>query len=179
MFQKPLAHKLFRKLVVSMHEVKQTLPAQEVLTPTCLDKKSPGHRDPMPPEEEEEGGKMGTCVFLASPNFGGLEVLSAPGSHPSPKAWPGLVGERWGGGPSLSPMPASCRHARGHAGATASRMLPHFPDGSLNLTLKILVSELRGAAHWQDSSCPGGPWPWEYGTWSELKQQSWEGGQDF
>lgn len=101
MFQKPLAHKLFRKLVVSMHEVKQTLPAQEVLTPTCLDKKSPGHRDPMPPEEEEEGGKMGTCVFLASPNFGGLEVLSAPGSHPSPKAWPGLVGERWGGGSLL------------------------------------------------------------------------------
>lgn len=103
MFQKPLAHKLFRKLVVSMHEVKQTLPAQEVLTPTCLDKKSPGHRDPMPPKEEEEGGKMGTCVFLASPNFGGLEVLSAPGSHPSPKAWPGLVGERWGGVPPCLP----------------------------------------------------------------------------
>lgn len=31
----------------------------------------------------------------------------------------------------------------------ASRMLPDFPDGSLNLTLKILVSELQGAAHWQ------------------------------
>ena len=62
MFQKPLAHKLFRKLVVSMRGVKQTLPAQEVVTPTCLDKKSPGHRDPMLPEEEEAGGKMGTCL---------------------------------------------------------------------------------------------------------------------
>lgn len=60
----------------------------------------------------------------------------------------------------------------------ASRMLPDFPDGSLDLTLTILVSELQGAAHWQDSSCPRGPWPWESGTWSELKWQSWEGGQE-
>lgn len=65
------------------------LPAQEVLTPTCLDKKSPGHQDPMPPKEEEEGGKMGTCVLLASPNFGGLEVLIVPRRPPKSLAWPG------------------------------------------------------------------------------------------
>ena len=120
MFQKPLAHKLFRKLVVSMRGVKQTLPAQEVVTPTCLDKKSPGHRDPMLPEEEEAGGKMGTCVFLASPNFGGLEVLSAPGSHPSPKAWPGLVGERRGVPPCLP-----CQFLGGMRGG----MLGPWPPG--------------------------------------------------
>ena len=65
------------------------LPAQEVLTPTCLDKKSPSHQDPMPPKEEEEGGKMGTCVFLASLNFGGLEVLIVPRSPPKSLVWPG------------------------------------------------------------------------------------------
>lgn len=61
---------------------------QEVLTPTCLDKKSRGHQDPMPPKEEEEGGKMGTCVFLASLNFGGLDVLIVPRSPPKSLAWP-------------------------------------------------------------------------------------------
>ena len=179
MFQKPLAHKLFRKLVVSMHGVKQTLPAQEVLTPTCLDKKSPGHRDPMPPRGGGGGWEDGHVCFPGKPELWGVgsPQCSWKPSFPKSLAWPGW--RALGGSPSLSPMPASCGHARGRAGATASRMLPHFPDGSLNLTLKILVSELRGAAHWQNSSCPGGPWPWEYGTWSELKQQSWEGGQDF
>ena len=69
MFQKPLAHKLFRKLVVSMHGVKQTLPAQEVLTPTCLDKKSPGHRDPMPPRGGGGGGDDGHVCFPGKPEL--------------------------------------------------------------------------------------------------------------
>lgn len=95
----------------------------------------------MPPEEEEEGGKMGTA-FSWQARTSGVRSSHCCWKPPGKSlAWPGWRASR---GPSLSPMPASWGNARGHAGALASRMLPHFPDGSLNLTLKILVSELRG-----------------------------------
>lgn len=109
----------------------------------------------MPPEKGE-GGEMGICAFLASPNFWGLEVLIVPGSPP--EAWPGLRGgDRWrkAGKVSLlaflSQLPGE--RARGHAGAVASGTPSYLREGSVNSTLKILVSELRGAAQGQDCSC--------------------------
>ena len=99
---------------------------------------------------------MGICAFLASLNFWGLEVLIVPGSPP--EVWPGLSGgDRWKkvGKVSLlaflSQFPGE--RARGHVGAVASGTPPYLREGSVNSTLKILVSELRRAAHWRDCSC--------------------------
>lgn len=61
----------------------------------------------------------------------------------------------------------------------ASRMLPSFSRWVLELDPQDPSLRAAGSAHRADSSCPRGPWPWGVWTWSELKWQSWEGGQDF
>ena len=161
MFQKPLAHKLFRKLVVSMRGVKQTLPAQEVVTPTCLDKKSPGHLDPMLPEEEEAGGKMGTCVFLASPNFGGLEVLSAPGSHPPQK--PGLAWLESVGGSLLVSHASFLGACEGACWGHGLQDAPSFSRWVLELDPQDPSLRAAGGCPLAGFLMPG--WPLALGVW--------------
>ena len=163
MFQKPLAHKLFRKLVVSMHGVKQTLPAQEVLTPTCIDKKSPGHRDPMPPRGGGGGWEDGHVCFPGKPELWGVgsPQCSWKPSFPKSLAWPGW--RALGGGSLLVSHASFLQACEGACWGYGLQDAPSFSRWVLELDPQDASLRAAGGCSLAGFLMPG--WPLALGVW--------------